>query len=400
MGSGGDYKTMNGTFAKALLIFLAAAGILYPTIYASGNNEPNRVWYRDQVAVLMYHHVADDAISSGTIPTKLFHDQLAGLQMKGYRFLSLDEFRAYMDGANVPDNAVLVTFDDGYEGFYRNVFPILTKLNIPAVNFVITSTLDDPLATGEIPFMTREEIAGMTGESDLIDVQCHTNSFHGQFPDGEARLVGHQLDDGQIESAGEYKARVVSDTQACLNKLGELYPKPINALAYPYGIFSAKAQQYVHEGGIRYAFTITPGMTTRSSPLLQLPRINAGNPAISPEGVHNAIKRQALAVNSRFDEVELAAVMAQLGGSAAVEPDGSAVIRLQGKTWSGKVNSRTVRLAGGEGANPPLRLGKPLLLKNGRMFIGLDDLQRLLGTRLAYDPKSGRYSVSRSPANR
>ncbi len=44
-----------------------------------------------------------------------------------------------MEGATVPSNAVLVTFDDGYQSFYTAAYPILKSLRIPAVNFVITT---------------------------------------------------------------------------------------------------------------------------------------------------------------------------------------------------------------------------------------------------------------------
>lgn len=42
----------------------------------------------------------------------------------------------------LPDKAVLLTFDDGYESFYRIVFPLLKEYNYKAVFAVVTSLVD------------------------------------------------------------------------------------------------------------------------------------------------------------------------------------------------------------------------------------------------------------------
>src|SRR4051794_5553072 len=75
----------------------------------------SNVVYKDQLAVLMYHHIYDQDTSSSTITTKLFRDQLTLLKTKGYQFISLQQMKKFLDGAAIPEKAVLVTFDDGYE---------------------------------------------------------------------------------------------------------------------------------------------------------------------------------------------------------------------------------------------------------------------------------------------
>lgn len=66
--------------------------------------------------------------------------------MKNFRVLSADDFlRCRADGAKFPENAVLITFDDGYRDNYVNAFPILKKYSAPAVIFLTTN----PIETGE-----------------------------------------------------------------------------------------------------------------------------------------------------------------------------------------------------------------------------------------------------------
>lgn len=40
------------------------------------------------------------------------------------------------------DFQIIINFDDGYEGVYKNAFPIMQEYNIPGVVFVITKELD------------------------------------------------------------------------------------------------------------------------------------------------------------------------------------------------------------------------------------------------------------------
>lgn len=42
----------------------------------------------------------------------------------------------------IPENSILITFDDGDKSLYENAFPVLKKYNIPAVVFIITDLID------------------------------------------------------------------------------------------------------------------------------------------------------------------------------------------------------------------------------------------------------------------
>lgn len=236
--------------------------------------------YSDQVSVLMYHHVHDTDQSSSTVSSKLFRDQLSFLQSKGYHFISLSEFEKFYEGAPIPDKAVLVTFDDGYRSFYDFAYPILKELDIPAVNFIITTDLDDPTAP-MIPTLSKDQIREMLSyRKDMFDFQCHSDNLHYK-KDNHAALTSRI--DGETEE--QYNERVRNDSKACVQKLNEVYggSRKVDTYAYPFGIFSKTAQQWISEAGIRYAFTIVNEMATRSSHPLEIPRINAGNPKIKPE---------------------------------------------------------------------------------------------------------------------
>lgn len=277
---------MTKSAASAILLALIGMTLLLPALERSDKG----VLYRGQVAVLMYHHVHDEDTSSSTVSPELFESQLLHLRKLGYTFINLAEFERYMEGADVPDNAVFVTFDDGYESFYTHAYPILAKLDIPATHFIITDKHDDPGAHYP-PFMSADQIRAITSDRPgFISAQCHTHSMHNdpETPHMTSRLVI----DGVRETEDEYRARIAADTAVCIRTMQALGTEPVNALAYPYGVYDSLSSRLVGESGIRYAFTIVPEMARRSANPLQIPRINAGSPNISPEALHEKIKRR------------------------------------------------------------------------------------------------------------
>ncbi|MCZ8523178.1 MULTISPECIES: polysaccharide deacetylase family protein [Paenibacillus] len=252
--------------------------------------------YQDQVAVLMYHHVHDTDLSSSTVSTALFREQLSYLQSRGYHFISLSEFKKFRAGGPVPPKAVLVTFDDGYKSFHDYAYPVLRELDVPAVNFIISKDLDAPLAPS-IPALSREEIREMLQEMPgRIDIQCHTNALH--YKEGKtAALTGRlPLPGGGMETAEEAENRVRQDTAACAQRLAALYGREGagDTFAYPYGIYTPLTQKILSDTGFRYAFTIVSEMAARSDDPLAIPRINAGNPEMDPRKLDLTIQQRVI----------------------------------------------------------------------------------------------------------
>ncbi|MDR6552904.1 polysaccharide deacetylase family protein [Paenibacillus qinlingensis] len=372
--------------AISILVSLLGLTLLLTPLQAE---KSGTIYYQDQVAVLMYHHIHDTDTSSSTITSALFQDQLTTLLSKGYHFISLNEFKMYMAGATVPSNAVLVTFDDGYQSFYTGAYPILKSLRIPAVNFVITKDLATPLAS-YIPSMSYDQIKEMTHATNFIDVGCHTDDLHHKLPSGEAALVGKL--DGENDAA--YQQRVFTDAGACLGKLAPLTEAPLDAMAYPYGITSPAATEQVQKAGFRYAFTISPEMATRSADHMLIPRINAGSPNITPELLHRSIQRRVEAQQGSAPlRLDAAAAVAQLGGSAAVE-GGELRLRLGQEAFTLQVNAKTATR--GDGAR--VRLRQPALREHGQVTVALDDLQALIGQSLVYTPATGKVAVRVAPS--
>ena len=81
----------------------------------------------------MYHYVRDLAHSRFPAIKGLdigeFRAQLAYLR-RHYEFVRVEDVLAALEGEPLPENALLLTFDDAYADHYRYVFPILDELGV------------------------------------------------------------------------------------------------------------------------------------------------------------------------------------------------------------------------------------------------------------------------------
>jgi peptidoglycan/xylan/chitin deacetylase (PgdA/CDA1 family) len=94
------------------------------------------------VQIFVYHRVNDELDPFfPAIPTGLFAKQMDYLA-SNFKVLSLEEAVERMKRQDVPDNAVAVTFDDGYRDNFLNAFPVLQRLSIPATIFLATGAVD------------------------------------------------------------------------------------------------------------------------------------------------------------------------------------------------------------------------------------------------------------------
>jgi peptidoglycan/xylan/chitin deacetylase (PgdA/CDA1 family) len=344
--------------------------------------------YQDQVAVLMYHHISDELSGSATILPKLFRDQIDYLLKKGYHFISLEEFRNFMTGSTVPKNAVLVTFDDGYESFYTEAYPVLKEKLVPAVNFVITQHTDRPGSTA-IPHLSSSQMREMAESTNFIDLQCHTNAMHYKQKGLHTSAFSGPIDvNGARESESEYYKRIKSDLNRCVGQLRDLTGDAQDVFAYPYGLSSSTAIRALKETGFRFAFTTKAGMATRETDPMLIPRINAGHPEINPEALHRTIQKHIVKAKPVITEADLTDAVRQLGGTVRQTNDGSIIVSLNGRHYTLRPGSRTVYQG-----KAKRTLKQKIVMNNRGIYIHFDDLQKMLDLELIFNQNTNKYSL-------
>jgi len=276
-------KTFLAAAAAVLCVLSAAVWAIAQLTHRGGT------LYRDKVAVIMWHHLDPSVNGKSIMKPEQFAAQLDLLTRKGIHFITLQQFRSFMQGGPVPDNAALVTFDDGYESFYRYAYPILRQRSIGGVCFVITGDLG-PHPFVNFPHMKPGEIKDMVRSDPQIEVQAHTDNLHYKISPRSDALTGLITSKGVVETEDRYLERIRMDTQICVAKLKPLNSYPIDAFAYPYGLHTPIVEHVLQQAGIRYAFTVKPGLVARRSDAMLLPRLNGGSPLISPERLYRNLK--------------------------------------------------------------------------------------------------------------
>ena len=87
-----------------------------------------------------YVHEEDKYPYPGIYPTPIerMENQIKELG-KHFNFISQKDIFSALDGKKIlPERSCLITFDDGLSSQYKNAFPLLKKLNVPAIFFVNT----------------------------------------------------------------------------------------------------------------------------------------------------------------------------------------------------------------------------------------------------------------------
>lgn len=116
--------------------------------------------------LLLYHRVNDTVNDYNriTVEEKHFYKHMCHLK-ENYKILTFEEILSY-EGE---EDAISVTFDDGFADFYEKALPILTQLQIPSTIFITTGKIDTvaELWTTEI---LRILFASNTGEELRIKI--------------------------------------------------------------------------------------------------------------------------------------------------------------------------------------------------------------------------------------
>lgn len=238
--------------------------------------------------VLCYHDISAKPQDSFAVTPTQLREHLGWLHQHGYRFISVDDILADRAGKRpLPDKAVLLSFDDGYESMYRQAFPILKEFKAPAVIGLIGSWLtpgqhthaDHAAETGQ--YLTWAQLREMQA-SGLVEIASHTFDLHHGIP---ANPQGSQMpaastrqySQGQYESEAHYRQRITHDL-ATNNALirRELGTAP-RVMVWPYGSYNRVTQQIAGKLGMPLTLTLDDGPNRHNVPLAATRRLLIDN---------------------------------------------------------------------------------------------------------------------------
>lgn len=271
---------------------------------------PENFTYRDLVAVLMFHDISNTARSSSTITPALFDADLNMLASEGYHVIPAEQFARFLAGkSTVPDKAVVITFDDGYEAFYKYAYPRLLAHKMPATEFVIVGTIGPhgaPVAGwpegNQIPKLSWPQLKEMQAHGMSFYSHTYNSHYAAVIVPGEKRRPVLACPvwlprEHRRETPAEYKARVRYDLREAKTVLQARLGRPVDQLAWPFGWTSPETVKIARAAGYRYLYTIQEGVNGPQTNPARIYRIEAGGPGISPRLLNNKIRKYVVIYN-------------------------------------------------------------------------------------------------------
>jgi peptidoglycan/xylan/chitin deacetylase (PgdA/CDA1 family) len=208
--------------------------------WRTGCRHPIVASHDRRVPVLMYHVIGDPP--PGTPFTDLwvsastFAAQMRWLDEHGYNVVNLQDVYDYWHGGPLPRRAVVVSFDDGFDGHYRQARPILARHGWSGTLNLALSHIGADLSSAEI-----RALIAANWELDSHSVT------HAYLP-------------------GLSATRLRAEVSGSRRILRRDFHVPVNFFCYPSGAYDARVVTAVRAAGYQGATTTEYGLASRSEP--------------------------------------------------------------------------------------------------------------------------------------
>lgn len=246
----------------------------------------------DRVRILCYHGLwTTPGFQYGDrlfMPPKLFEARMLRLKRSGYPVLGLDAAVAGLATGELPDNAVVITIDDGWASTHSHMLPVLEALGLPSTVYVASWYIgrDLPVVNKAVDYLHAR--AGRDGASPRmaaiealplderagalrsLSVELgipldwwESRQFHAMTPaevgDCVRRGMDVQLHTHRHRAAPASLAAELEDNRARLSDWTALPPGHFTHFCYPSGEYEAEAEPILAAQGVRSATLVEQG---------------------------------------------------------------------------------------------------------------------------------------------
>ncbi len=198
--------------------------------------------------VLMYHDVGAGAQDGMNIHPLHLADQLAVLQHKQYRFVTISGLVQGLHDNS--DHVVALTFDDGFAGLYQHVLPLLKHYDAFATIYLAP------------------RIAGIT-MLDNTQILAMQNT-------GLVEFGAHTMDHVNLLNIGDEEA--IAQIRNSKDAVEQMTNAQCRSFAYPFGRYASRHVKMVREAGFESAVT-TKKRIVATPNLYEIPRLSMNGAA-------------------------------------------------------------------------------------------------------------------------
>jgi peptidoglycan/xylan/chitin deacetylase (PgdA/CDA1 family) len=312
------------TIKQATLGALKSAGV-----YALARDSR---WRRRRLLILAYHGISltDEHLwnNSQFMPADVFRGRLQALKESGCRVLPLGEAVVRLYAGDLPERAVVITFDDGMADFHRMAFPLLREFGFPVTLYLTTfytrynrpvfdlmcayllwkgrgKTLDLKALTGRESRIDLSDAARRLAARDLLFAFARERKMKAPDKDALASALAARLGidyapmlaervlhnltadevarlaaDGVDVQLHTHRHRVPLDRALFVREIEDnresirrMTGKNPTHFCYPSGVYDPVVLPWLKETGVVSATTCDWGLASRGSDPLLLPRL-------------------------------------------------------------------------------------------------------------------------------
>lgn len=214
------------------------------------------------VPIIMYHHVKNSQPGKDSITLSEFENDLKYLEKNNYNTITMEDLIDYVyNDKELPENPIILSFDDGLLSTYLNVYPLLQKYNMKIVLSILGLSSDKFSKTVDINInyshATWDQLNEMQA-SGLVEIQNHSYDMHsttnGRYGIGQKKN----------ESFDVYETYLKEDI-TLFNETVNLTLKTIpNTFTYPYGKYNNNSETILKELGFKATLTCNFGINVIS----------------------------------------------------------------------------------------------------------------------------------------
>jgi biofilm PGA synthesis lipoprotein PgaB len=224
-------------------------------------------------AAIAYHEVGEDGRDRHySISESMLVQHLSFLRHDGWSFVGLDDLLAARDGRRpLPEKAVLLSFDDGYDDYFTRVFPLLRAFAAPAVFALVTSWMETPpggsFDYGGTPMPRRALMswaeARQMQASGLCEFASHSHDLHRGIlanPQGNTQpaAVTRAWLGTRYETDAEWRRRIEEDLARASAIMAQRLGRRPRCLVWPYGRHNLEGVGIARRLGMPVTLTLDP----------------------------------------------------------------------------------------------------------------------------------------------
>ncbi len=220
-----------------------------------------------KIPILMYHSICRGLERESRHPyfetrtsPEIFARQMKHLSEEGYCVIDLKDAAEWLACRRSPEHpCVVITFDDGFQDFYDEAFPVLKRYGFPATLFLTTSGRDGrrPLTVGGQALSW--DTVRILQTSGIVGFGSHTVT-HPELKTLPLREVEYEI--------GESRKHIEDETG-----------RPVDSFSYPYAFpdqdrrFKESFRLLLAKHGYRCGVTTTIGRASGEDDLYFLKRL-------------------------------------------------------------------------------------------------------------------------------